>query len=183
MSRFEQIFDPTGNPELEQLYQDLNAKGFAMGGVPMNFFTAQSIRPDILAASWAFVQSMLIQGKLPRTVKEMIIVAISVQNNCGYCETVHAGALQMMGVPAEVVNSCVRDPLTAPIPAAHQQIINFALKINRDPCAVTAEDYELLREHGMSDEEILEVVSMASFAQFLNTWADISAIQIDGQGA
>ena len=180
MSKFEQIFDPTGNPELEALYKDLNAKGFAMNGVPMNFFTSQSIRPDILKATWLFVQSMLIQGQLPRTVKEMIIVAISVQNNCGYCETVHAGALQMMGVASDVVNSCVRDPLNAPIPAAHQHMINFALKVNTDPTSVTDADYETLRDYGMSDEEILEVVSMASFAQFLNTWADVSGIQIDG---
>ena len=86
----------------------------------------------------------------------------------------------MMGVSADVVNSCVRDPLTAPIPAAHQQIVNFALKVNTDPTSVTDEDYETLQDYGMSDEEILEVVAMASFAQFLNTWADVSAIQIDG---
>jgi hypothetical protein len=71
MARFQQIRDSSNNPELATIYKDMRDSGFG-GDTPINWFTAQSERPDILAATWALARGITLQGELPPTVKQMI---------------------------------------------------------------------------------------------------------------
>ena len=119
-------------------------------------------------------------GKLPATIKQMIAMAISHQNDCRYCAITHTGVLEKLGVPEEVVRSCVEDPDLTEVPEPHRAILKFALKANRDPNSLTDEDFTTLSEKGLSREEIMEVIMMAGFTKFINTWADASAITVDG---
>jgi len=41
-------------------------------------------------------------------------------------------------------------------------------------------DIEDLRAQGITRSEILEIVALAAFCNFINTWADISQVQRDG---
>ena len=74
--RFGQIRDASGNPELASLYGEIVESGFG-DDVPLNWFTSQSERPDILAATWACFKALMVEGILPPTVKQMIMIAIS----------------------------------------------------------------------------------------------------------
>lgn len=176
MSRFEQIFDPTGNPALETLYADMLAKGFGQDK-PTNWLTSQSTRPDLLAASWDSIGTFLLKGQLPATVKQMIVTAISVQNDCRYCSIVHSNALKRLGVPQNVVEACVSDPQFRDMQEPHRSILRFASNAARDPKSVTPDDYETFRDNGLTDEEILEIISLVAFTNFINTWADISGVE------
>ena len=70
MSRFEQIKDASGNPELEDLYKETVDYGWATpDGVPVNWVTSQAERPEILAATRGFAKGSLMDGQLPPTVK------------------------------------------------------------------------------------------------------------------
>lgn len=182
MSRFVQLRDPSGNPKLVSLYKDI--LGHGMGSdTPVNWFTSQSERPDILEATWAIFKGILLQGELPPTVKELISVAIAMQNNCRYCIMAHTKALEGMGVPAEVIQSCATDPELAQIPPPQRAMVKFGLKAARNPQSVTDDDFQLLRDHGLTDGEIIEVAMVAACANFLDIWADVSGILLDGQGS
>jgi len=61
--RFKRVLDPSDNPELSSLYQDIVASGFGKD-VPANWFTSQGERPDLLSANWTFAQQLLIQGQV-----------------------------------------------------------------------------------------------------------------------
>ena len=93
MSRIDMITDPSGNPELEQLYAEINAGGFG-DKYPINWFTAQAARPDIMRATWALAKGVMLGGRLPATIKQMVVVLVSARNNCDYCRITHARALQ-----------------------------------------------------------------------------------------
>ena len=55
-------------------------------------------------------------GVVPSTVKQMILMAIAMQNDCQYCSVVHTNALEAMGVPTEVIQSCASDPELMQVP-------------------------------------------------------------------
>ena len=182
MPRFKQIKHPD-DPELKALYKAA-LEGGMVGteeGVPNNFVTSQSERPDILAATLNFADKILMQGLLPPTVKQMIAMTIAMQNNCRYCTQLHTSALEGMGVPQEVIQSCASDPDLAELPPSQRAILMLALKTSRDPLAVTDDDFQTLRDNGLTDAEIMEVAMMAAAENFLNTWARVSRIPIDGE--
>lgn len=179
MARFEIIRDPAGNPALTGIYADIVANGFAVGGAATNWFTSQAIRPDILSATWTLLKAILIEGKLPHTLKQMIALTLSIQNDCRYCSVAHRGALEAMGVPHEVIESALRDPDMHNVPPAQRVVLRFALKVARTPKEVTEDDYAALQKAGFGSGEVMEIVMMAALNQFLNTWADASAIPLD----
>ena len=46
---------------------------------------------------------------------------------------------------------------------------------------MTDDNFQTLREFGLNDAEIMEVAMMAAAENFLNTWARVSRIAIDGE--
>lgn len=183
MTRFRQIKRAAENTELAALYKDIVESGWvgAEGDVPANIVTALAERPDLLAATWAFTKGALMNGALPPTVKEMIAMTIAVQNDCRYCAVAHTNALEAMGVPRRVIESCAGDPELAEVPPPQRSILRLALKAYHDPKSVTDEDYQALRDGGLSDGEIMEVLLTVACANFLDFWADVSGIPVDGE--
>jgi uncharacterized peroxidase-related enzyme len=177
MSRFQLVQQPS-DPRVRALYDEILEYGFGEE-MPINWFTAQGTRPDILAATWTLIKGILVEGRLPPSLKQMIALTISQHNACRYCTVVHTGALETLGVPDEVIEQSVADPELAEIPATHRAILQFALKCASAPGAVTDADYEVLRQGGLAEEEILEVVMTAALTNFINTWAEASGVELD----
>ena len=177
MTRFQQILEPADDAQLAALYQEIVDGGFGTT-VPHNWFTAQSTRPDILAATWSLVRSM-VGGILPSTIKQMIMLAISIDNDCHYCRVVHARALGALDVPRELIDHMTTDLNLAKFPPHQRAVLQFALKAAREPHGLTDTDFQILRDFGLADGEIMEVALMAAFTNFINTWADASGIEVD----
>ena len=182
MSRFKMIKHPE-NPELKGLYSKAIEAGLVGSeeGVPLNVFTSQSERPDILGATLLLADTILIQGLLPATVKQMIAMTIAMQNNCQYCTVLHTRALEAMGVAPQVIHSCASDPDLTGVPPTQRAIVKLALKIARDPLSVTDAEIQTVRDHGLSDAEIMEVTMVVACENFFNTWSRLSQIQVDGE--
>jgi len=180
MSRFTQVKHPKGNPELEAIYKQAVEAGMVgrEPGVPTNFVTSLSKRPDLLASTMGILVGVVQGGLVPSTVKQMILMAIALQNNCQYCQVAHTSALEAMGVPTEVIQSCASDPELVHVPPTQRAMIRLALKTARDPKSVSDEDFQVLRDHGLSDGEIMEVAMLAAAGNFLDTWAIVSGIEI-----
>jgi AhpD family alkylhydroperoxidase len=54
--------------------------------------------PELLAATWATMrETVILEGILPRTVKEMIAMAVSRANRCSYCVDAHGVVLHALG--------------------------------------------------------------------------------------
>ena len=85
-----------------------------------------------------------------------------------------------MGVPTEVIQSCASDPALAELPPSQRAILKLALKTSQDPLSVTDDDFQTLRDYGLTDGEIMEVTMMAAVENFFNTWARVSQIPIEG---
>ncbi len=183
MSHFNQIKNSKGNAELEQAYQqavDMGLTG-ADENVPNNLCTSVSERPDLLSTLLDLTQGTLFDGQLPPTIKQMIAMTIAMQNDCRYCSVTHTGALQAMGVPENVIKSCASDPDFSELPPPQRAILKFALKAARDSQSIGKEDIQALRNLGLSDGEILEVIFMVGFSVFTELTSDITGVIVDGE--
>jgi uncharacterized peroxidase-related enzyme len=128
--------------------------------------------------TWGVVQSVLVGGVLPRTLKEMMFVAISRARACRYCEAAHLACCRMLGVEPAELEQLVSEVSDISPPKA-RDIILFGLKCAGDPQSLTDEDFAGLRRHGLSQSEITEVISMAALAVYANIIADATGMPAD----
>lgn len=121
---------------------------------------------------------MLVNGEIARWKKELMFVAISKDRQCRYCTAAHIACCRMLGVKPRVLESMVRDINTISDPQLRDMIL-FAVKCSRDPQSIDSRDYEILREYGMTESEMVEVVGMSALAVYANIIADATAMDGD----
>jgi uncharacterized peroxidase-related enzyme len=162
--------------EVVDIYHDFQRRmGFP--AVP-NFIKTQGHSLAAVRGTWGLVQNVLVGGALPRTLKEMMFVAISQARDCRYCVAAHLACCRMLGVEPEALEQLVaKVPDMAPPKV--RDIILFGLQCARDPQSLTDEDFEGLRLHGLAQSEIMEVISMAALAVYANTIADATGMPAD----
>ncbi len=141
----------------------------AFGFLP-NFFKAQTLRPDLIEAELALIGGAMVkEGALSRRQKEYVFLVCSAANLSTYCVTDHCEIVRMLGIHGPEPEQVALDHNRTDIPMEDKALLNFALKLNKEPKKVDADDIEGLRTYGFSDQQILEAILMVGVAQFANT--------------
>jgi uncharacterized peroxidase-related enzyme len=163
-------------PEVRALYADFQRRmGFPAAP---NFIKAQGRSLPVAKGTWGLVSNVLVGGVLPRTIKELLFVAISHDRNCRYCEAAHTACCRMLGIDPATIGAVVEQPDTL-VPEATRTIVSFGLKCARSPQSLDDADFAALRRIGLADGEILEVISMSALAVYANIMADATSVQDD----
>ncbi|MGZ3410409.1 MAG: carboxymuconolactone decarboxylase family protein [Xanthobacteraceae bacterium] len=83
-------------PEVRAVFDDIKTSR----NVPdvNNFWKYLANDPALLKRTWSSVKEVMAPGALDPLVKEMIYVAISVSNGCGYCIASHSAAARKAGM-------------------------------------------------------------------------------------
>jgi uncharacterized peroxidase-related enzyme len=164
------------HPDVSALYSDFRQRmGFPSAP---NFIRVQGHSPSTAAGTWGVVQNVLVKGALPRSLKEMMFVAISKERNCRYCDAAHTACCRMLGVDdstIERIGSRIEDLE----PARSRDVIRFAVKCAQTPQELAPEDFAMLRGHGLTTSEIVEVVGMSALAVYANIIADATGVEND----
>ena len=145
---------------------------------PPNFIMTQGHSPRVARGTWELVRNVLVTGELPRWTKEMMFVAISNDRQCRYCAAAHRACCRMLGVDAEALNRLARDVNAITDPKLRDMIL-FTLKCSRDPQSLTEADFDNLRERGLKQSEIVEIIAMSALAVYANIIADATAMDQD----
>ncbi len=145
---------------------------------PPNFIMTQGHSPVVARGSWDLVRNILVAGQIPRWMKETIFVAISKDRNCRYCMAAHIACCRMLGVDAVIL-----DGVTSNVDSVSnlklRTMLKFALRCSRDPQSLKESDYQLLRDAGLPNSEIIELIGMSALAVYANIIADSTAMTED----
>ena len=178
MSRFPIIQEnEVTDAKAKKVYEEIKAElGFGM--VP-NLFKSMATAPNFLEVSWNHFRSTILQGSLPRTLKEMIGVAISQSNDSQYALNVHLHGLSALGMSEEVLRLLISDFENCPLPDREKAVIRFGLLAATNPHSVTETDYQKLRDLGLDEGEIFEIIATANLFTGVNQYTDSIALEID----
>ena len=66
-----------------------------------NFWKVLAHHPDTLQRIWANIKQVMGNGALDPLTKELIYVAVSITNNCGYCIASHTAGAKAKGMTDE----------------------------------------------------------------------------------
>jgi uncharacterized peroxidase-related enzyme len=123
-------------------------------------------QPEILRQrSTAFNAIMYAPGGMARAERELASTVVSRVNGCVYCASVHAQRFEQLAKRNDVISQVFEDPQTAGTTARERAISRFSIALTERPDTVNADSLRALREVGVSDAEILDLIhSIAIFA-------------------
>ncbi|WP_137045317.1 carboxymuconolactone decarboxylase family protein [Pseudolabrys sp. FHR47] len=96
MSKPKAIEYADASPEVRAVFDDIKTSR-KLDDVN-NFWKYLANDPKTLKRTWESVKEVMAPGALDPVVKEMIYVAVSVTNNCGYCIASHGAAAAKAGM-------------------------------------------------------------------------------------
>lgn len=172
-----QEYDQVTDPKTKAVYDEILAElGF---GIIPNVFKSMAVNPDLLEANWKKFRATILQGDVPRTLKEMVGVAISQANNSPYALNVHLHGLSALGMSEEILRTLVSDFVACPLPEREKAVISFGLIAATNPQNLTVSDYQNLYELGLDRAEIFEIVATADLFTSINRYTDTISLEID----
>lgn len=87
-------------PEVRAVYDDIMATRKV--DWINNFWKALARDPATLRRTWHSVKEIMAPGRLDALMKEMLYLAVSVTNQCGYCIASHTAAARKAGMSDEM---------------------------------------------------------------------------------
>ena len=172
-------------PELNDLPDDIQGTILAfqekLGFIP-NVLIALAHRPDEFRAFMAYNNAVM--GKesgLTAAEKEMIIVAHSNHNGCIYCVASHGAVLRLETGDPTLSDKVAVNYHEADITPRQKAMIGFAMKVTTDSRAIDEADFEALRGHGFSDEDIWDIAAITAFFNLSNRMMNFAAIRPDDE--
>jgi uncharacterized peroxidase-related enzyme len=168
-------------PELSSLPEDISARILAVqeksGFVP-NVFLALAHRPDEFRAFFAYHDAVMERdGGLTKAEREMIVVATSAENNCQYCVIAHGAILRIRAKNPLVADQVAVNYRKADITPRQKAMLDFALKVAKASGEVGEADFEVLRAHGFSDEDIWDITAVTALFGLSNRMANVIAMR------
>lgn len=166
MSRIKVIQPEEADSPLKEIYSELVARRGRLSEV----MKIQSLHPESIRSHVAFYMDIMFdKTALMRAEKELIAVVVSVVNGCRYCQVHHCAALNAYWKDEERIAALKRDYRGAELSQKELAMCVFAVSLTKEPSAHETKDYTVsLREAGLTDEAILDVVAVTSYFNFVN---------------
>ena len=150
-------------------------------GIVPNLFRAMGNQPAVLRATWDLFRATVLQGRLPRIVKEMVGIVVSKANNSEYALKVHMHSLGVQGV-AESVLAALASGSDNPqgVAPSIAAIIKVAYKAAyHGPLSIDEADMTLLAREGLTPGEIGEVFAAIDLFRYVNGFTDLVRVPVD----
>jgi len=163
-------------PDLASLPEDVRARILVVqeksGFIP-NIFLALAWRPDEFRAFMAYHDALM--GKregLTGAEREMIVVAVSIGNQCQYCVVAHGAILRVRAKDPAISELVAANWRKAELPARQRAILEYATKVATASHLVSADDRKALAKAGLTQDEIWDCGAIAAFFSMSNRLAN-----------
>lgn len=147
--------------DVRKMYERQQAE---YGYVP-NYAKVFCHRPEIMKL-WADLLSG-IRRPLDKRRFELVTAAAAHALRSTYCSLAHGRALTEF-FPAEEIQAMMSEAKAGPLSAAEAAMVNLAQKVALDASSVTAADIDALKECGITEPEIFDIVAAAAGRAFFS---------------
>lgn len=168
-------------PELNELPDDIKTLILSVqekaGFVP-NVFLTLAHRPDEFRAFFAYHDALMEKDSgLTKAEREMIVVATSNDNRCQYCVIAHGAILRIREKHSLIADQIAVNYKKADITQKQIAMLDFAMKVSNDSGSVNDRDFETMRGHGFSDEDIWDITAITGFFGMSNRMANVLSMR------
>lgn len=133
------------------------------------YFLLLAHQPEmLLQRSVAFNAIMFAPGGMPRAERELGATVESRLNGCVYCASVHAQRFEQLAKRSDVIEQLFKEPLTAGTTSRERAIVAFSAELALKPDTLSARHVKPLREAGLSEMEILDLINAVALFAWAN---------------
>jgi uncharacterized peroxidase-related enzyme len=111
---------------------------------------------------------MLAPSGLSKLEREMIAVAVSSENHCYYCLVAHGAAVRVLSGDPPLGELMAMNYRAARLSKRQRAMLDFAVKLTREPWAIEDADRDALRRAGFSERDIFDIAAVAAFFNMSN---------------
>jgi uncharacterized peroxidase-related enzyme len=144
-----------------------------------NYAPAFATRPDV-AKAWGDLNDA-IRTHMDRRRYELATIAAARAYRSTYCTAAHSKFLRDQCGDADTMRAVAADPTGASLDATDRAVVEFAAQIAEDAASITAADVQRLRDRGLGEDEIVDVVFAAAARAFFTKVLDALGVQADAQ--
>jgi uncharacterized peroxidase-related enzyme len=136
-----------------------------------------STRPDV-AKAWTTL-NLTIRGGMDRRRFEIATIAAARALHSTYCTVAHASFLRDVCGDGETVQALALDPDGSTLSAQDAAVFTFATKVAQDASTIDQAGVDTLRDAGLSDADVADVVFAASARAFFTKVLDGLGARLD----
>ena len=156
------------DPDLQKLFAKARQN---LGFVP-NVFVAYMTRPTHFRPWFNhFRELMTGESELSLAEREMISVVVSAENHCLYCLVSHGAELRKLLADEVLGDRIVFDYRRAGLDARKTAMLDFTVKLTREPAQANEQDLNHLRSLGFSDQAIFDIAEVTAMFNYTNRLA------------
>ena len=139
----------------------------AEGSVPNHFYVELNF-PEYMKAKLGSTRVLWEQGELTMAEIQHVGVLVSRANGCPYCTAAFCTILKVgLGTAESYVERLVQQGVSLVEDERLTYILDFALRVNAEPKAISDEDVDGLRALGLTDKGVVQLVHLVSdFASY-----------------
>jgi len=168
-------------PTLQDMPEDIRQRIVAVqeksGFIP-NVFLVLAHRPDEFRAFFAYHDALMDKpGNLTKAEREMIVVATSSVNQCQYCVVAHGAILRIRAKNPLIADQVATNYRKADITPRQKAMIDFAMKVSQTAQLVGETDFDALKAHGFSEEDVWDIAAIAAFFGLSNRMANVTSMR------
>jgi len=139
-----------------------------------------SIWPEIFELHNDMYQKIMVnQTLLPKPIKQFIAVLAARADSCGYCTFWHTHFLKVMGIDQTIIDTLGDNYRLAPVDDKTMSLLEYSDLVARDAAGSKDDDVQKLRNHGFSDEEILEAAVIVGYFGFMTRVLGALGVEIE----
>jgi len=118
-------------------------------------------------------------GGLGETGYELLAVAVSATNGCGYCVAHHGPKLARALGDETLARAVARDYRAADLPAHDRVLLDYAVALTCEPSERTRDDLERMREYGFDDRAIVLATEVTAHFNGINRIASALGVELE----
>jgi uncharacterized peroxidase-related enzyme len=168
---------PLADDEVTGAVAEAYEADLAEDGYVSNVSRTFSHRPEALAA-WIGPKDA-VTSRMDRRRYELVTIAAARRVRSSYCMLAHGSVFASGFYDAEQVREIALDHRAAGLDEVDVAVMDLADKVAADAAAVNQADVDRLREFGLSDAEIFDVVAAAAMRCFFTKVVDGLGFQPD----
>jgi uncharacterized peroxidase-related enzyme len=151
----------------------------AFWGYLPNYAPAFATRPDV-ADAWSRLNVTVRQG-MDRRRFELATIAAARALGSTYCTAAHSKFMRDICADEATMRAIAASTSQDDLDAADRAVMRFAQMVVKDAASITADDVQGLRDVGLSDGEVADVVFAAAARAFFATVLDALGVEADAQ--
>lgn len=137
---------------------------------------AMALNPEAVRAFEALIKS--VAPGLGMRRYELVTLAAAGAIGSEACRLAH-GQKSLKYIDADELERIARDFRTAGLPPEEVAMMEFAERLSRDSSAMTEQDAGVLRDHGFSDREIVDITLAAAARNFYSRSLHALGVEVD----